>query len=274
PVIDGALATKGVLGDVLILTGHADGDTLERIAGHQLELRLVRLFGLPPATVYRYFEGHAALDDVPGPGSRGDILHVLATGTRAHPRSAMPLGKLMDHLGEVRLGLHPDAVLDRFCFDEDESKVATAVLAGKPTFVELLSAEIAPADVVRRVVYLFLLTRQLDIGFGHGQRLPPLGIEETLPPVAVGRVALRAAMHRHGAAVPDPSGDGERAAVQPRTLRRRRPPISGPGTILGPDAEPPSDVCEPVSDIVEIGGAPDSRARESSTGTGGKGGDR
>jgi hypothetical protein len=246
-VVRGALATKGLLGDVLILTGHADADTLERIAADQLTRRLVRLFGLPGDTVYQYFDGHAALRDAAVPGCRGEVLRLLVAGLRAHPRSGLSISKLLEHFGDTKLRLHPDAVLERFGFDDAEACVATAVLMDRPTLVDLLSASVAEVSVVRRVVYTLLLTRQLDLG----QKLPPLGVEETPPLVTLGRLHLSSAVHRIGAAAPDPAGDGVRAAVMPRTLRRRKG---------GAEAAPNMAIDgeeEPVSDVVEIVPTPD-----------------
>ncbi|MFO0589822.1 MAG: hypothetical protein U0441_19940 [Polyangiaceae bacterium] len=216
-VVSNALATKGLLGDVLILTGHAEADELESVASEQLVRRMVRLFGLPAETTYRYFDGHKALADT-APGCRAEVLRLLNVGLRAHPRLGLPLGKLMERLGDLPLKMHPDARLERFGFDEDETAVVMAILRAQPTFVELLASEIPDSIVVRRVVYTLLLTRQMDLG----QKTLPLGCEDLGPPIALGRLNLASAIHRIGAAAPDPVGDGERAAVMPRTLRRRQ----------------------------------------------------
>ncbi len=254
-VVQEALATKGLLGDVLILTGHADSIELERTAVEQLTRRVVHLFGLPPATSYRYFDGHPALANTTGPPCRSDPLALLLAGLREHPRAGLSLARLMEKLGEARLRLHADAVLERFCLTDEEASVATALLVDKPTFVDLVASGVAPPDVVCRIVYVMLITRQIDLG----QKLPPLGADDTPPPVAVGRVMLMPAVHRLGAAAPDPAGDGERAAVLPRTLRRRK---AAGGVVSSPesDEDPISDVTEPTSDVVEVGG-PTSRAR-------------
>lgn len=243
-VVRGALATKGLLGDVLILTGHAEADELESVASEQLLRRMVRLFALPPDTRYRYFEQHDALTS-PTPGCRVDVLKLLLEGLRAHPRSGLSLSKLMERLGETPLRMHPDALLERFGWSDEETPVIQAILADRPTLVDLLATEAAESNVVRCVVYTLLITRQIDVG----QRTMPLGHEETPPVVAVGRVALASAVHRLGAAAPDPAGDGERAAVMPRTLRRRksRPePLPNVPIVAGDGEE------EPVSDVIEI----------------------
>ena len=216
-VVHNALATKGLLGDVLILTGHAEADELESVASEQLLRRMVRLFGLSPETTYRYFDGSKALADA-APGCRADVLRLLIEGLRAHPRSGLPLSKLLDRFGETPLKMHAEARLDRFGFDEEEVTVVRAILEAQPSLVDLLASESADSGVVRRVVYTLLLTRQLDLG----QKTLPLGCEDVGPPVTLGRLNLASAVHRIGAAAPDPVGDGERAAVMPRTLRRRR----------------------------------------------------
>jgi hypothetical protein len=251
-VVQGALATKGLLGDVLILTGHAEADELESVASDQLVRRMVRLFGLSQDTSYRYFDGHVALADA-APGCRADVLRVLLEGLRAHPRSGLSLSKLLERFGDTPLRMHPDALLDRFGFDEAEMSVVSSILDEGPALVDLLSCGVADAGVVRRVVYALLLTRQLEVG----QKSTPLGFEDTPPQVALGRVNLASAIHRIGAAAPDPVGDGERAAVMPRTLRRRKrreswqahhgdPPMSNAPS-AGGDLEE-----EPVSDVMEI----------------------
>ncbi len=296
-VVQGALAAKGLLGDVLILTGHADADELESVASEQLVRRLVRLFALPQATSYRYFDGHPALADA-APGCRADVLRILLEGFRAHPRAGLSLSKLLERLGDTPLRLHPDAQLERFGFDAPESAVIASIVEEAPSFVVLLSSGVADAGVVRRVVYALLLTRQLDLG----QKSLPLGFEDMPPPVALGRVNLASAIHRLGAAAPDPAGDGERAAVMPRTLRRRKRreewaaqsppnvPIVGGDLEEEPVSSDVIEVCppgadtsgthagkalpdpeneeeEPVSDVIETGGG---RARD--TGTGGPNG--
>jgi hypothetical protein len=266
-VVREALATKGLLGDVLILTGHAVPETLERIAAVQHERRVVRLFGLPSETSYRYFDGDPALAEDAGRVHCRDVLHLIMAGLRSHPRSGMSLSRLLEKLGEARLRLHPDAALERFGFTDEEACVASAVLMDRPTFVDLLSTGVAESSVVRRVVYALLLTRQLDSGARQlegGQKVLPLGAGDVAPAIAVGRVALVPAIHRSGAAAPDPAGDGERAAVMPRTLRRRKQATEPQQPGVGHDGEE-----EPVSDVVEIGGPYGERARD--TGTAGSG---
>jgi len=255
-VVRGALATKGLLGDVLILTGHAEADELESVASEQLLRRMVRLFALPPDTTYRYFENHDALAATT-PGCRVDVLRLLLEGLRSHPRAGLSLSKLMERLGELPLRMHPDALLDRFGWSDAEAAVIQAIVDDRPTLVDLLSAGAVEASVVRCVVYTLLLTRQIDVG----QKTMPLGHEETAPVVTVGRVALASAVHRLGAAAPDPAGDGERAAVMPRRLRRRksRPePIANVPIVAG-DGED-----EPVSDVIEICAPTDATSAEES----------
>src|SRR5262249_33589761 len=64
--IEDAVATKGLLGDVLVLTGSVDRDILERMAKRQFVRRMVRLFRLPKETSYRYSDGHDELIDYGG----------------------------------------------------------------------------------------------------------------------------------------------------------------------------------------------------------------
>src|SRR5262249_24390386 len=55
--IQEALATQGLLGDVLVLAGRIHRDVLESVAEEQFRRRIVRLFNLPKETTYRYADG-------------------------------------------------------------------------------------------------------------------------------------------------------------------------------------------------------------------------
>lgn len=236
--LEGALTTRGLLGDVLLLAGCVDREVLERTVERQFLMRMVRLFALPPETTYRYVEGSNELAEWGGDPATIDPLAVVAAGLREHAaRSAMMEGTL-ERLGDAPLRLHPQAAIARFKLDRDERRVVNRIEAGSVTFADLLEVKDLPRQVVRHVVYGLLLTRHLEVGGG----LAPVGVDpprkDSSPPggppsQALARVQLRAAVHRVGAAAPDQPGDGERAGV---SVRKRRGPRS--------DDEPPSSRSE------------------------------
>jgi hypothetical protein len=220
-LVEKALEAKGPVGDMLVLTGCLDRETLEQVADAQLLRRMLRLFDLPPETTYRYVEGERALDDQGGEPTSLDPLFVIWAGVRQHgDRSSMMEGTLA-MWGDKPLRLHADAPIGRFAF-EDQEQLLVDHLSATPSSIEELEAfDLVPPEVVRRLCYLLLIARQLELG----GRTYPVGAtprsrtqqEDPSSGRAVGKLRLKRAVHRMGAAAPDPSGDGERSS-SPRAV--------------------------------------------------------
>ena len=233
-LLAGALSAKGLLGDVLVLAGKVESATLEAILEKQFRLRMVHLFDLPPGTSYRYYDGHCELIDWGGDPASIDPLTLLWAGVREHGPSSAAFEEAVSRVLETALAVHPEAPLDRFGFSEEERAVVD-VLADKPAkLADLETWDLVTPEMLRRIVYLLLITRCIDLGTSTS----PVGAE-TKPPsggvATVARVQLRTAVHRLGAAAPDLPGDGERAPRSP--LRRRR--SGATPAVLDGDGEPP-----------------------------------
>ncbi|MDC0683230.1 hypothetical protein [Sorangium atrum] len=235
-----ALATRGLLGDVLLLSGCVDAATIDWLAQVQFVRRMMRLFDLPPETKYRYFDGIDALAEWGGDPAKVDPLALLWAGLREHGERSTRLQRTLERIGAVPLRLHPALEPGRFGFREGELAVIEALESSTPTLAALLRSGVAPEPIVRKLIYALAITRYLDFGTGG-----PVGAElsSSVPPasaasLSLGRVQLRATVHRVGAAAPDPAGDGERAPVLVRGRRRDRPssepsPVSTVSTVTG-----------------------------------------
>jgi hypothetical protein len=215
--LDDALATKGLLGDVLLLAGCVERDLLERTAEQQFLRRLVRFFSLPPETQYRYFDGHVALLDYGGEPANVDPLHVLFAGIRQHGRVSTLMDGTLALLGDGPITLHPHAVLPRFGFDGPEAAVIEKLIAAPCAVAELEASSLIVPEVLQHLLYTLLITRQIDLGRGA----QPLGADEVPRggrTATLAKMQVRSIVHRMGAAAPDLPGDGERAPV----ARRRK----------------------------------------------------
>ncbi|APR79399.1 Integral membrane protein [Minicystis rosea] len=226
--LDAALATAGLLGDVLLLAGRIERDTLEQIAEQQFIRRMVRLFELPKETTYAYFDGHEELSDWGGDPACVDALALIWAGLRMHGERSAMMETTLALLGDKPMRLHAAATLSRCGLDEAEAKLAELLASRPVTLAELDALGAAPPEMVRRFAYAALITRQIDLGAGA----LPLGASEparsnATPSVAqasaaVARMQLKSTVHRVGAAAPDAPGDGERGTtVASRTSSRK-----------------------------------------------------
>jgi hypothetical protein len=247
--LEAALATKGLLGDVLLLAGRVERDVLEKVAEDQFRRRMVRLFALPPETGYRYYEGHEELAEYGGDPACLDPLALIWAGLRIHGDASTMMEGTLARLGDAPLRLHPAATVARFGLDAEEAKLLEGITPGPVTLEDLCWA--SSPELTRRFVYALAMTRQLDAGTG----LPPLGAEapaaslRSAPGTAVARMALRSTVHRVGAAAPDAPGDGERRAppVASRRARERVATEGAPEDTTGGRASAP-----PVSDVAPV----------------------
>jgi hypothetical protein len=216
--LEEALATKGLLGDVLMLSGHLDAATLDWVAETQFVRRIVHLFELPAATRYRCAEGHRALEEWGGEPAQVDLLALLWAGLRAHADRSTLLGATLDQLRDMPLRLHPGIEAGRFGFREAEVAILERLRQGAPSLATLLRSGLAAEAAIRRLVYALVVTRYIDLGIGCW----PLGLDEASSLSStqkIARMRLRSVAHRIGAAAPDPAGDGERI---PASIRGRR----------------------------------------------------
>lgn len=256
--LKGALETKGLLGDVLLLADRIERDTLERIAEAQFVRRMVRLFGLPKETGYRYHEGNDELADYGGDPASCDPIALIWAGLRAHaPRSAL-MEATLALVGEAPLRLAASATVSRFGLEGAEIALAEQLQRQPATATEL--AALAPAALVRSFVYALLITRQLDLGTGISA---PLGAGDATRGsgpgpgssiTAVAKMQLRSHVHREGAAAPDLPGDGERGPVVPavRGSNRRSTRLDGDPSDHEAPATTRSSESAPVSSVKTV----------------------
>jgi hypothetical protein len=226
-IVENAVGTGGLLGDMLVLAGYVESEPLNRVIEQQFELRMRHFFELPETVTYSYFDQSESLKDWGGDPMRLDSLALLWRGIREHGEKSTLFDVTLEKVKDVALTLHARTTLASFEL-EDDAKVVAEVLSLDPaTLEELVVMEGVSPDIVRKVVYALTISRQFDLGRGT----LPLGVEEERTR-QVAKVQLRSQVHRVGAAV-DVPGDGERStrslsvrgrAVIPRDDSTEPPP--------------------------------------------------
>jgi hypothetical protein len=242
--LQGALSTRGLLGDVLVMSGHVDPEVLERTLERQFRMRFVRCFTFDPKTKYRYYEGADELEEWGAEPNRIDAYELLWAGLERYGDRASSMAPSLAALtADQPLTVHARAPLERFGLEGLASDVVELLLLEPTSFTELCALEVAPVELTRKVVFALLLLRCLDLGKGA----LPVGVTDRAPQT-LARVQLKQSVQRLVAAAPDESGDGAER-VRRRDRRRDDGEDSGePSSAASTPRDPPSsDRSKPLS---------------------------
>lgn len=210
--LEGALATRGLLGDLLVLTGCVAAEVIDEMLCKQFVSRFVRMFGVSAQTQFKYFDQSDTLAHWGGEPFRMDPLRLLWAGLSVHALASSQYHSTLEMLRDVPLTLHPMAPHERFGLPEEAKEVLDSLLQ-KPQPLSSLEVMCSiSAETMRTVVYALMITRQFEFGKG----VQPVGVSYA----SVARLQLKSEVHRIGAAAPDQAGEGERTPVRPIEIRR------------------------------------------------------
>lgn len=142
----------------LVEFGLVSPEKIARARHEQLAERLVYLFGLPGATKYSFYNGLDLLEAIWGniPGVVSPMA-ILTRGLRERPEEAS-MDRVLTRVAGSPLHLHPESDLEAFALDDAERTVADAIGMTQASLPDLVEAGHDP-DVIRRVVYLLMVTR-------------------------------------------------------------------------------------------------------------------
>src|SRR6187402_2985588 len=208
-----ATARGQLHGQLLLEQGLIDEHALREGLREQLSRQVLWMFGLPPETLFGYYDRQNFLERWGGEGVRAKPLALIWRGVRQYAHAGH-LEEVLLRFGEQPILLHVDAPIRRFRFDRREQSVIDVLRAKPQPLSELLSRGLAEPAYVRRLVYAMLITRQLESGIPG---VEPIGIDEA---PSSSRIPV-------AAAVPLPSG----------TSRHSSPSLS---------SEPPAPALKPV----------------------------
>ncbi|MBK8941166.1 MAG: hypothetical protein IPM79_27045 [Polyangiaceae bacterium] len=253
-VVEGAVLTGGLLGDVLVLSGKVESAQLEEVLDRQFRLRMARMFELPVETTFKYFDGSDTLKDYGGDPASIDPLELLWQGIRENGEKSAFFEPTIERLSGTDLKLHPQACIERFNLEEDALLIAEVISLEPLPISGLYEVEGISPDIINKFVYLLAITRQLDLGRGA----LPVGAEpkSSSSLANLAKVRLESRVHRVGAAV-DAPGDGERSVrsvkLKGRTvIPRNDESVPPPATVekpaaAEPAAQPATDATPPVA---------------------------
>ena len=90
-----------------------------------------------------------------------------------HAAHAARVDRYLARLGTPPIRLHPNARLDLFAFDWDELSCLEPLRHGPLPLAQLLAQPVQDPVVLRRLVYVLVVCRHLDLGDGRG----PIGVD-------------------------------------------------------------------------------------------------
>lgn len=171
-----ALATeRGELhGQVLLSEGLVDELALREGLREQLSRQVLWMFGLPPDTLFGYYDRQNFLERWGGEGVRAKPLALIWRGVREYAHAGH-LAEVLERFGDQPILLHVDAPIRRFRFDRREQSVIDVLRAKPQPLNELLARGLADPGYVRRLVYAMIITRQLESGIPG---VEPIGVDE------------------------------------------------------------------------------------------------
>jgi curved DNA-binding protein CbpA len=173
--LQGALRERRLHGQVLLETGAIDARRLRDALREQLARQVLWLFKLPPSTAYGYFDQVNLLERWgAAEGLRTRPLALIWRGLRRHASPA-EIEAVVGRLGQRPIELHVDAPIRRFRFESSEQALIDVLRAKPQPLASLVSSGLAPAEDVKRLVYVLVILRQLELGVPGAE---PVGVDE------------------------------------------------------------------------------------------------
>ena len=234
--LQGALHERRLHGQVLLETGALEMRVLRDALREQLARQVLWLFKLDPATAFGYYDQVNLLERWGAPESlRTRPLALIWRGLRRHASMA-EIEAVTGRLGQRPIELHVDAPIRRFRFESSEQALIDVLRAKPQPLSSLIASGLAAPDDVKRLVYVLVILRQLELGVPGAE---PVGVDEAPSssriPVAApaGRTSMpdiekmRTSVPAGRGSIPDveqvvpsqrPSGDHQIATPVPATV--------------------------------------------------------
>lgn len=173
--LQGALSARRLHGQVLLETGATDPRTLRDALREQLARQVLWLFKLAPITAYGYYDQVNLLERWGAPeGLRTRPLALIWRGLRRHASTA-EIEAVTLRLGQRPIELHVDAPIRRFRFASTEQALIDVLRAKPQPLSSLIAAGLSPPEDVKRLVYVLVILRQLELGVPGAE---PVGVDE------------------------------------------------------------------------------------------------
>jgi len=188
-------------GQVLVEMGVADPMRIDAGVRAQLERKLEHLFGLPAEATFAYYDGVDNLQRYGGPPTPLDPLPVLWRGVRQSP-AWEHVDATLRRVGQSAVRISPSAQIDRFQFTRAEVGALELLRQRPMRVIDLANAKVIGPSVAQLLVYLLVITKQVDLVETPSMRPQPAAQQAPVPPEppssnpaagpAIGRVQLQA----------------------------------------------------------------------------------
>jgi curved DNA-binding protein CbpA len=241
--LQGALHDRRLHGGVLLETGAIDAGVLRNALREQLARQVLWLFKLQASTLYGYYDQRNFLERWGAPeGLRTRPLALIWRGLRRHA-SVPEIEAVTSRLGSRPIELHVDAPIRRFKFEASEQALIDVLRAKPQPLSSLIASGLAPPEDVKRLVYVLVILRQLELGVPGAE---PVGVDEApsssripvAPPAGRSRTPL---VEKSGTPVPARASVPDvESVVPPSEGPRPRAPLSPPGASRTTEPTPQS----------------------------------
>lgn len=173
-----------LLGQRLFSQGAIDAATLSEALQAQLLEQLGWLALVPQATVFAYFDRVDLLESWGAERLEVDPLSAIWRAAQCHAPEDR-VARACQGLVDKTLRLHPASRIGRFGFNGRERSVLDVLRVKPQALSELEHTGLMEPHLLRKVMYVLVLTRHLDTG------TQPLGVGVAVPgaPVSLGRVS-------------------------------------------------------------------------------------
>jgi tetratricopeptide (TPR) repeat protein len=180
-------------GQILKELGAVDDARLEAGVRAQLDRKLEHLFTLPADTVFSYYDGVDALLRYGGPPTPIDPLPALWRGVRQSP-AWEHVDATLRRVGSSAVRIAPNAQLDRFQFTRVEVGALEMLRQRPMRVVDLANSKVIGPSVAQLLVYVLVITKQVDLVEASSMRAPAMGNSgSAAPPPAAGSTGRRPA---------------------------------------------------------------------------------
>ena len=213
--------TPRLQGQILMEMGSIDEARLDAGLRAQLERKLEHLFTLPSETMFSYYDGVDSLQRFGLAPTAIDPLPVLWRGVRQNP-AWEHVDATLRRVGNANIRITANAQIDRFQFTRVEVGAVDLLRQRPLRVVDIANAKVVGPSVAQLLVYLLVITKQVDL-VETQQAGGPISAQST---TQVARVQLQAKAVQverrplvvEEAPVARSAGDGRIASPMPQPI--------------------------------------------------------
>lgn len=205
-------------GQILKELGATDDMRLDGAVRAQLERKVEHLFGLPSEAVFTYYDQVDVLARYGGAPTPVDPLPILWRGVRQAP-AWEHVDATLRRVGSAAVRITPNAQIDRFQFTRAEVGALELLRQRPMRVVDLANAKVIGPSVAQLLVYLLVITKQVDLVENAAGPVPA-------SPGSTGRLPAFAPAVRDAAAAPPMNAQQQQVArVQLQAKQVARAPL-------------------------------------------------